>query len=126
MTTISDREQLSYIAAQAADFSDAIMTGCKLVRANLKSANFRGADLAGADLSGADLTGADLRDAVLVGVTAVPQNFSKVSIGGLEGAWSGKAEHRRTHRAPVRLKMERPRHRRVTGTALRLGLALRS
>ena len=62
------RSRLSGIMAQAADFSDAIMKDCKLVRANLKQANFRGTDLAGADLSGADLIGADLRDAILVGV----------------------------------------------------------
>jgi len=64
------RSRLSGIVAQAADFSDAIMKDCKLVRANLRQACFRGADLAGADLSGADLSGADLRDAVLVRVTA--------------------------------------------------------
>lgn len=64
------RSRLSGIMAQAADFSDAIMKDCKLVRANLKQANFRGTDLAGADLSGADLSGADLRDAILVGVTS--------------------------------------------------------
>ena len=64
------RSRLSGVVAQSADFSDAVMKDCKLVRANLKSASFRGADLAGADLSGADLSGADLRDAVLVGVKA--------------------------------------------------------
>src|SRR5690606_7280048 len=62
-----ERSKLTGIVAVAADFSDAIMKDCKLVRANLKQASFRGADMAGADLSGADLTGADLRDAVLVG-----------------------------------------------------------
>ena len=62
------RSRLSGVSAQAADFTDAIMKDCKLVRANLKQACFRGADLAGADMSGADLSGADLRDAVMVGV----------------------------------------------------------
>ncbi|RZJ19895.1 MAG: pentapeptide repeat-containing protein, partial [Brevundimonas sp.] len=63
-----ERSKLTGVVAVAADFSDAIMKDCKLVRANLKQASFKGANLAGADLSGADLTGADLRDAVLVGV----------------------------------------------------------
>jgi len=65
-----ERSKLTGVIAQAADFTDAVMRDCKLVRANLKQASFRGADLAGADLSGADLSGADLRDAVLVGVKA--------------------------------------------------------
>ncbi|OWY59586.1 hypothetical protein B7486_73780, partial [cyanobacterium TDX16] len=65
-----ERSKLTGIVAVAADFSDAIMKDCKMVRANLKQASFRGADLSGADLSGADLSGADLRDAVLVGVKA--------------------------------------------------------
>ena len=64
------RSKLTGIIAVSADFTDAIMKDCKLVRANLKQASFRGADLAGADLSGADLSGADLRDAILVGVKA--------------------------------------------------------
>ena len=76
------RSRLSGIIAQAADFSDAIMKDCKLVRANLKQANFRGADLAGADLSGADLTGADLRDAVLVGVTATMWRTDGANLNG--------------------------------------------
>lgn len=65
-----ERSKLTGIVAVAADFSDAIMKDCKMVRANLKQASFRGADLSGADLSGADLSGADLRDAVLVGVNS--------------------------------------------------------
>jgi uncharacterized protein YjbI with pentapeptide repeats len=76
------RSRLSGIAAQSADFSDAIMKDCKLVRANLKGAAFRGADLAGADLSGADLTGADLRDAVLVGVTSAMWRTDGANLDG--------------------------------------------
>ncbi|HEV7227855.1 pentapeptide repeat-containing protein [Brevundimonas sp.] len=64
------RSKMGGVIAIQADFTDAVMKDCKLVRANLKQASFRGADLAGADLSGADLSGADLRDAVLIGVTA--------------------------------------------------------
>ncbi len=63
-----ERSRLTGIIAVRADFTDAIMRDCKLVRANLKQATFNGADLAGSDLSGADLSGADLTDAVLVGI----------------------------------------------------------
>ncbi|WP_296816247.1 pentapeptide repeat-containing protein [Brevundimonas sp.] len=63
-----ERSRLAGIVAVRADFTDALMRDCKLVRANLKQASLAGADLAGADLSGADLSGADLTDAVLVGV----------------------------------------------------------
>ncbi len=63
-----ERSRMAGIVAVRADFTDAIMRDCKLVRANLKQASLAGADLAGADLSGADLSGADLTDAVLVGV----------------------------------------------------------
>ena len=51
------RSRMTGVIAVAADFTDAVMKDCKLVRANLKQASFRGADLAGADLSGADLSG---------------------------------------------------------------------
>jgi len=76
------RSRLSGVAAQCADFSDAIMKDCKLVRANLKQANFRGADLAGADLSGADLAGADLRDAILVGVKSAMWRTDGANLDG--------------------------------------------
>ncbi|HYE42193.1 MAG TPA: pentapeptide repeat-containing protein, partial [Caulobacteraceae bacterium] len=62
-----ERSRLSGIIAMKADFTDAVMRDCKLVRANLKQATLRGVDLAGADLSSADLSGCDMRDAVLVG-----------------------------------------------------------
>lgn len=63
-----ERSKLTGVIAVRADFTDAVMRDCKLVRANLKQATLNGADLAGSDLSGADLSGADLTDAVLVGV----------------------------------------------------------
>ena len=63
-----ERSRLTGVIAIRADFTDAVMRDCKLVRANLKQATLNGADLAGSDLSGADLSGADLTDAVLVGV----------------------------------------------------------
>lgn len=61
-----ERSKLSGIQAMKADFTDAVMKSCKLVRANLKQAIMDNVDLAGADLSGADLTGASLKDAVLI------------------------------------------------------------
>ncbi|MGZ3305321.1 MAG: pentapeptide repeat-containing protein [Asticcacaulis sp.] len=61
-----ERSKLSGIQAMKADFTDAVMKSCKLVRANLKQAIMDNVDLAGADLSGADLSGASLKDAVLI------------------------------------------------------------
>ena len=76
------RSRLSGVMAVAADFTDAVMKDCKLVRANLKQASFKGADLAGADLSGADLTGADLSDAILVGVKAIMWRTDGANMAG--------------------------------------------
>ena len=47
--------------AVQADFTDAVMKGCRLTRANLRQARLTGANLENADLSGCNLTGADLR-----------------------------------------------------------------
>ena len=77
------RSKLSGVMAMCADFSDAVMRDCKLVRANLKSAQMAGADLAGADLSGADLSGADLTDCVLVGAKTALWNVSKANLSGV-------------------------------------------
>ena len=62
-----ERSRLSGVMAMKADFSDAIMKDCKLIRANLKQANMSGANLAGAnfrfaDLSDVDLSGANLTE----------------------------------------------------------------
>ena len=75
-----ERSKLSGVIALKADFSDAVMKDCKLVRANLKQATMKGANLSGADLSGADLAGADLRDAVLVGAKTLQWNVSNANL----------------------------------------------
>ncbi len=62
-----ERAKMSGAVAIAADFTDAIMKGCRLVRANLRQARLTGANLENADLSGCNLTGADLNGAILVG-----------------------------------------------------------
>ena len=62
-----ERARLNGIIAVQADFTDAVMRNCKLVRANLRQCKFVGANLEGADLSGSDLKGANLQGAVLVG-----------------------------------------------------------
>ena len=69
--------KLSGVVAVKADFTDAVMKDCKLVRANLRQATLKGADLAGADLAGADVSGADLRDAVLVGAKTTGWTFGR-------------------------------------------------
>ena len=77
-----ERSKLSGVVAIRADFTDAIMKDCKLVRANLKQASMSGANLAGADLSGADLSGADMRDCVLVGATIYACNTTDARLEG--------------------------------------------
>jgi uncharacterized protein YjbI with pentapeptide repeats len=61
--------RLSGAMAIHTDVTDAVMRGCKLVRATMRGANFSGSNLEGADLSGADLRGACLRGAVLTGAS---------------------------------------------------------
>ena len=86
-----ERSKLSGVIAIRADFTDAIMKDCKLVRANLKQASMSGANLAGADLSGADLQGADMRDCVLVGATIYACNTTDARMdGALTDLPSGK------------------------------------
>lgn len=62
-----DRARLNGVSAMRADFSNAVMRDCKLVRAKLTHAKLTGANLENADLAGADLMGANLDGAVLTG-----------------------------------------------------------
>ncbi len=78
-----ERSKLSGIQAMKADFTDATMKSCKLVRANLKQAIMDNVDLAGADLSGADLTGASLRDAVLIGAKTEQWRIAQTDTTGM-------------------------------------------
>ncbi len=78
-----ERSKLSGIQAMKADFSDAVMKGCKLVRANLKQAIMDNVDLGGADLSGADLSGASLKDAVLIGAKTDMWRTSQADLTGI-------------------------------------------
>ncbi len=78
-----ERSRLTGIVAVKADFTDAVMKDCKLVRANLKQATMKGVNLSGADLSGADLTGADLRDAVLTGASTFAWRVDKADMTGV-------------------------------------------
>jgi uncharacterized protein YjbI with pentapeptide repeats len=61
------RARMNGVTAIRADFSNAIMRDCKLVRARLTHARLVGANLENSDLAGADLVGADLEGAVLTG-----------------------------------------------------------
>lgn len=58
---------LSQANFRGADLSGASLQKSRLSGANFSGAVLRGADLRGADLSGADLSNADLRGAVLIG-----------------------------------------------------------
>jgi uncharacterized protein YjbI with pentapeptide repeats len=86
-----ERSRLSGVVALRADFTDAMMKDCKLIRANLKQANMSGANLSGADLSGADLAGADMHDCVLVGAKTWSWNVQNANMTGvLTDAPAGK------------------------------------
>lgn len=78
-----ERSKLTGIQAMKADFTDAIMTSCKLVRANLKLAKLDNCDLSGADLSGADVSGASLKDAVLIGAKVEGWNATQADLSGV-------------------------------------------
>ncbi|HWE73488.1 MAG TPA: pentapeptide repeat-containing protein [Stellaceae bacterium] len=65
------------------DFSDAVLRGTRLVRADLRKATLAGADLGGADLSGADLRGADLNDAVLTDAVMENTHFIGANLKGM-------------------------------------------
>ena len=58
-----ERAKLGGVIAVQADFTDAIMKGCSLARANLRQAKLTGANLEGADLSGCNMAGCDLSGA---------------------------------------------------------------
>ncbi len=73
--------RLSGAMAIHTDFTDAVMRGCKLVRATMRGANFSGSNLEGADLSGADLRGACLRGAVLTGATMTMTELTDADMG---------------------------------------------
>lgn len=54
--------------ANAADFSDAIMTGINMAGADLRNAEMQGADLSGAQMAGTKLKGARMKATILTGV----------------------------------------------------------
>lgn len=58
---------LAGAVAVKTDFSDAVMRGCKLVRAHIRGANFTGSNLQGADFAQADTRDACFRGAVIAG-----------------------------------------------------------
>ena len=70
---------LSGVIAIKTDFSNAIMRGCKLVRAHVRGANFSNCDLEGADFSQADTRDACFRGAVTAGA-----NFAYANLAGAD------------------------------------------
>ena len=97
------------IAVQA-DFTDAMMKGCRLTRANLRQARLTGANLENADLSGCNLTGADLAGAILIG--------AKLDLATTHGADLTKTL---TEAARPEPGESEPRSRRLLDSAYALG-----
>jgi uncharacterized protein YjbI with pentapeptide repeats len=77
------RTKMHSTIAQAADFTNAVLIGSQISRANLRSACFNGANLEGADLQGADLSGADLSDSVLIGTNLQHAQLDKAKMQGV-------------------------------------------
>ncbi len=87
-----DRARMNGVTAIRADFSNAVMRDCKLVRAKLTHARLTGANLENADLGGADLVGANLDGAVLTGACMEMVTTQDTSmIGVLTEAVAGRA-----------------------------------
>ena len=76
------RSKMAGITAQKADFTDAMLLGTRMIRANLRGSSFQGANLEGADLSGADLTDTDFTNSVLVGTKTVMAKKDRMRTDG--------------------------------------------
>jgi uncharacterized protein YjbI with pentapeptide repeats len=70
---------LAGVVAVQTDFSEALMRGCKLVRAHIRGANFTGTNLEGADFAQADTRDACFRGAVIIGA-----NFEYTDLAGAD------------------------------------------
>ncbi|MBO6764141.1 pentapeptide repeat-containing protein [Maricaulis sp.] len=76
------RSKMAGITAQKFDFTDAMLLGTRMIRANLRGSSFQGANLEGADLSGADLTDTDFTNAVLIGTKTVMAKKDRMRTDG--------------------------------------------
>jgi uncharacterized protein YjbI with pentapeptide repeats len=72
---------LSGVFAAKTDFSDAVLSGCRLNQGHLRGANFSGCDLERVDFSQADM-----RDVCLRGATLIDANFTKAAMAGADMA----------------------------------------
>ncbi len=70
---------LAGVIAVKTDFSEAVMRGCKLVRAHIRGANFTGTNLQDADFAQADTREACFRGAVISGA-----NFDYTDLAGAD------------------------------------------
>ena len=82
---------LTGAVAMNTDFSDAVMRGCKLVRAHIRGANFTGSNLQGADFAQADTRDACFRGAMIAGATF---EYANMAGADLQGALSDKPNGR--------------------------------
>ena len=74
--------KMAGITAQKSDFTDAMLLGTRMIRANLRGSSFQGANLEGADLSGADLTDTDFTNSVLIGTKTVMAKKDRMCTDG--------------------------------------------
>jgi uncharacterized protein YjbI with pentapeptide repeats len=112
---------LTGVVAVKTDFSEAVMRGCKLVRAHVRGANF-----AGSNLQGADFAQADTRDACFRGAVIAGANFEYTDLAGadLQGALSDKPNGRLLDELPAGLDELLHLHRQFVASCGAAGAAL--
>jgi uncharacterized protein YjbI with pentapeptide repeats len=76
------RSKMAGITAQKSDFTDAMLLGTRMIRANLRGSTFQGANLEGADLSGADLTDTDFTHSVLINTKTMMAKKDRMNTEG--------------------------------------------
>jgi uncharacterized protein YjbI with pentapeptide repeats len=117
---LTDASLMGAIAVKT-DFSEAVMRGCKLVRAHVRGANF-----AGSNLQGADFAQADTRDACFRGAVIAGANFEYTDMAGadLQGALSDKPNGRLPDELPASLDELLRLHRQFVASCGAAGRAL--
>jgi uncharacterized protein YjbI with pentapeptide repeats len=107
--------------AMKTDFSEAVMRGCKLVRAHVRGANFTGSNLQGADFAQADTRDACFRGAVITGATF---DYADIAGADLRGALSDKPNGRLIDELHVSLQELLRLHREFIESSGAAGAAL--
>jgi uncharacterized protein YjbI with pentapeptide repeats len=112
---------LAGAVAVKTDFSEALMRGCKLVRAHVRGANFTGSNLQGADFAQADTRDACFRGAVIAGAKF---EYTDMAGADLRDTLSDKPNGRLIGELDASLEELLLRHREFIETSGATGAAL--